>query len=784
MSQDSDPREKIQPGEPSFSDELSNALEYAWGPVGVSLLLSLAFAFADPAHEAIVALAENIGGGRFGRTNALFTIGLFVFVPATLFLATKIALNTPRPNGPHAPKIRAFLLTWVGRLPLVGVVAAILRILATDLSVTPTARGFLWVMLAYAAFAAVTGIAVLLGQPRRERLSQRILSPATAEAGPRPWWCWLVLPFYWVHVQVRDLCVRFQPVALTICGAAGLLIAALPETAGFLGPIGTALIFASLAAVALAWLTRLSPALGYGHTPLFALVLLLVLAASGPAGLVAAAVLSAVYGTAVFVRPGGAGRAQRIVAAGLLALIACMGALSLIRPTCEGLAGCNLIGGTTLATTPPPVAQAFAEWHDNRPPEARDQPVRVIAAPGGGLFTAYLTATYLAKRADLEGASFTGSIFAISGVSGGSVGAAVFWAILRSGICDTPDRAPDCHLRAARAILAQDYLSPVLAGMLTRDLIDTVLPYSALSPETRSDRGELLERLLARRTAAVTGADSATAGLDSGLAASWRADAGVPALFLNATDVHTGDRLILSPFSDFGTGEAPLSTRLAPDDAHDFSVASAAVMSARFPVVTPPARMWRDGQGWQIVDGGYYDNSGIETISDIIASAHRDQGGRIEVVLLQVDERDCWDGKDDASCAELKRGDTYLPRRPVLGMLGAPFSAFTAAWTSRRDLSQKRMLDGWRDAIDVRAVQVAPRAFNFTVSWFLGHGTFCRIELELNGALRPDAMSGPQLPALNLPADCGLEHLQPGADASAGTAVPLGYEAVKARQSY
>jgi hypothetical protein len=54
----------------------------------------------------------------------------------------------------------------------------------------------------------------------------------------------------------------------------------------------------------------------------------------------------------------------------------------------------------------------------------------------------------------------------------------------------------------------------------------------------------------------------------------------------------------------------------------DVSLASAAITSARFPWILPAAKLKRDEAVAQLVDGGYFDNSGIETARDLILCLH------------------------------------------------------------------------------------------------------------------------------------------------------------------
>ncbi|MEE4144229.1 MAG: hypothetical protein V2I26_05460, partial [Halieaceae bacterium] len=74
----------------------------------------------------------------------------------------------------------------------------------------------------------------------------------------------------------------------------------------------------------------------------------------------------------------------------------------------------------------------FEHWSDTNPTDRTidgRRPVILVAAAGGGIRAAYWTATTLATLESIAG--FGQGLFAISGVSGGSVGAAVYTAIKR-----------------------------------------------------------------------------------------------------------------------------------------------------------------------------------------------------------------------------------------------------------------------------------------------------------------------------------------------------------------
>jgi hypothetical protein len=115
-------------------------------------------------------------------------------------------------------------------------------------------------------------------------------------------------------------------------------------------------------------------------------------------------------------------------------------------------------------------------------PARQVRPLFIVATEGGGIRTAYWTATVLGTIQDAD-PSFADHIFAISGVSGGSLGAAVFDALEAEA---TPQGE---FTKRGQAILSQDFLSPAIATMLFPDLIQRFLPFPVLF----LDRGRWLE---------------------------------------------------------------------------------------------------------------------------------------------------------------------------------------------------------------------------------------------------------------------------------------------------
>ena len=201
----------------------------------------------------------------------------------------------------------------------------------------------------------------------------------------------------------------------------------------------------------------------------------------------------------------------------------------------------------------------------------------IVAAEGGASRAAFMTASTLGHLEDLSldpeagrgGVRFSDRIFAISSVSGGSLGAAVF-ASLRA---DSPDNAsipfgvpmaserPDGALwfgslrgetnqppagwkEAAQVVLAGDFLTPSIAALG----IDTWFPFHIMLGSD-GNRAVHLERSFERRYRALAPSgvkpDTDRFGLERGFAEfgptdkQWR-----PILVFNGTSVSTGRRIL------------------------------------------------------------------------------------------------------------------------------------------------------------------------------------------------------------------------------------------------
>ncbi|MEM7056084.1 MAG: hypothetical protein AAF557_00720 [Pseudomonadota bacterium] len=405
------------------------------------------------------------------------------------------------------------------------------------------------------------------------------------------------------------------------------------------------------------------------------------------------------------------------------------------------------------------------------PPIKTEDEVIVVAAQGGGLYAAYHTAMFLAHLQD-KNPDTADRVFAVSGVSGGAVGAAVFQIIRRSGACSrdpAPSDSEGCHTRLTRSILRNDFLAPVLAAFLFPDLAARLVPGQLTEDVSRAKALErafakslrevlLTERMEALKKSSETPlspqelaeasdqvAYEVEAAINTHLLASWSPEpGGGPLLLLNATDVGTGQRMLLTRLLLLDGASAPdrrvvrtyaeLAGCKTANDCVGPTLLTSALISARFPLVTPAATItFSQAQDQpeplpvrtvRYVDGGYFENSGIETALDLIDQiAFYSSGMSVRLVVLDFPAR---------TQAEADR-----ERRRYLGELMSPIRAFLAARSARSALAQRRAAKlGESTGFNGRRLEYTPvsldnRYADYTLGWSLSDRTFDRIECDL-----------------------------------------------------
>jgi hypothetical protein len=250
----------------------------------------------------------------------------------------------------------------------------------------------------------------------------------------------------------------------------------------------------------------------------------------------------------------------------------------------------------------PEAADAFKEWLRQRPDLAdykdKPYPVYIITAEGGGLYAAAHAAWTLAKIQD-NCPAFARHVFAISSVSGGSLGAALFAALVKAYPQPfDPNPTSNCHTErdthgpmqlAVKKFFAEDFLTPLLGAALFPDLVQRLWPWGIAT----LDRARALEdafELAWRKTAPLDNAGVAEIFSRSSREL-WSAKEDQPALLLNTTHVQSGERVVIAPFKLRELNFRPFIDRpvdLLNEKRYITPLKTAVGISARFPLVTRP----------------------------------------------------------------------------------------------------------------------------------------------------------------------------------------------------
>ena len=353
----------------------------------------------------------------------------------------------------------------------------------------------------------------------------------------------------------------------------------------------------------------------------------------------------------------------------------------------------------------------------NKGKKEKYYPIYIVSAQGGGITTAYHAALTLSRLQD-SFPDFASHIFAISGVSGGSFGTAVFSSLVKetssSATKDNKQATKDnkqatkdnkqatkdnkqatkdnkqnlgALAKKAHDVLNNDFLSPLLSAGLFPDFIQRFLPAIPILSEG-VDRARGLEYAFEQGWDRSQDNKDYNPQKDNPLRNSyyehWKPDGTAPALILNTTVVETGERLVLSPFKIDLPDLKDIRTVTCEKDKIDFPLSTAAILSARFSVVTPAGwfnRCGSDGnpQKARLVDGGYFENSGITTAYEI--------GTKLEEIIKK--DKDFFKDKKIKVIylAFTDKPSSEIPKAGGFNEVMSPLVATWNVWQKARGLS-------------------------------------------------------------------------------------------------
>lgn len=351
-----------------------------------------------------------------------------------------------------------------------------------------------------------------------------------------------------------------------------------------------------------------------------------------------------------------------------------------------------------------PLIVAFDRWLASRADledfkqKGKPYPVYVLAVAGGGLHAALRTSRII-EELQSRCPAFLQHVFVVSAVSGGALGSAVVAGaanaipqVKTSECYDARQSTEPAQLlsHVSENYLAQDFLPSILGQALFPDLVHRLFVPQALLEHPRFaaiERAKFFERVLANRWRAVTedlrrqnidgveNLDPSFFDQDIHSPEVWNPmevtngsgdpeyPSQAPGLVFNTTDADLGRIVPLSRLRSEFFRNAIRSSNLSEVGA-TLDVTTAVGISVRSPVILPAANVVfahsmqntendskdtpKNNQSKKIdvrlVDGGYADNSGIQTALDIVKIVRSDYeavGGPVQfkIRMIYIGER-------------------------------------------------------------------------------------------------------------------------------------------------
>ncbi|MGO7968734.1 hypothetical protein [Rhizobium ruizarguesonis] len=286
---------------------------------------------------------------------------------------------------------------------------------------------------------------------------------------------------------------------------------------------------------------------------------------------------------------------------------------------------------------------AYETWKAQAGPAGNGKiPMIFVASAGGASRAGYWTAAVLSQlETDTKG-EFSRHVFAISSISGGSLGVGGFLASIRDGKIQNAVMSNQTTLRTSVSdFVGQDYLSPAVAGLLFTDLLQRFVPFPIFS-----DRAEALERGWEQGWAAHCANYSCDDPelFQENFLSLWQSPPRWMPVWMIGGALQQDGRPVLT--SNVKFGDAIDAWDFHSLTGSDVRLSTAISNGARFPFVSPGGRIDNPKvpeaiSTVHVVDGGYFDAAGVETVREL-AQAMFALGGivtgddRIEPIFLLI----------------------------------------------------------------------------------------------------------------------------------------------------
>jgi hypothetical protein len=350
-------------------------------------------------------------------------------------------------------------------------------------------------------------------------------------------------------------------------------------------------------------------------------------------------------------------------------------------------------------------------------------PVYFVMANGGASRSGYWAASVLSKMEDETKGRFSRHLFCLSGASGGSVGNATFFSILRSktNLLKTDSTATPC-LNAATQYLKSDFLTYTFARTLGPDIFRNLFTLYNVN-----DRASALSFALENAAGTKAFLNDSMGVPFSKIITRQHQPYSLPVLCINTTRMQDGGPGVISNIritdSVFNNRIDVLSLL---SEKKDMKLSTGVVLGASFPYLSPAGRVDYKpcdtcrAEPNYFVDGGYFDNSGAGAVFEMIFSMRR---------LLETRPFAAYKNKIEFNILHITNDpatETKLEKvNPLMNDLAAPVTTLLGAYgtqTSVNDLRLKNYINSmYNDTLHYKYLSLYKQndEMNYTMSWVI-----------------------------------------------------------------
>jgi len=330
----------------------------------------------------------------------------------------------------------------------------------------------------------------------------------------------------------------------------------------------------------------------------------------------------------------------------------------------------------------------FTTWVNMRkadldnPNNKKEYPLIFVLSDGGASRAGYWVASVMAKMNEETNGEFNKHLFCMSGASGGSVGNAAYFNLLRAK--QTNDTIKN-DLENVQEYLKTDFLTFTVARMLGPDVFRHIFPFQFVD-----DRGAALARVLEE------GPDPGSLLYDSmktnfsKLITQKDQPYTLPILCINTTRMQDGLPAVISniDFSDPRYNQR-LDFLDLLDEKKDIKLSTAVVLGASFPYVSPAGRIDSAGikdKANYFVDGAYFDNSGSGVVNEMVNILLRDSlylqhyQNKIKIYILHIANSPL-------------EGVPLTKVNPMVNDLAAPVKTLLGAYGTQTTINDYRLMN-------------------------------------------------------------------------------------------